>query len=169
MIAPWLGIMDKATRLRKRVATLIQVTALLFLQAYSILPGFSDFVASPRHGDICRGDHQICGCPLEKIANLTCCCFKSADLAKSLMEQNKSQTGSMSGADINRMARFVSPPCGDHPDINITSIEKIIFLRFAAAPEGPDFLSALNPAGSGDPLRTRSNEPPDPPPKFYAA
>ena len=161
--------MDKAARLRKRILTLIQVTALLFLQAYSILPVFGDFVAPPRHGAICSGDHQICGCPLEKIANRTCCCFKSSDLAKSLMEQNKSQTRPISAADITRMARFVSPPCGDHPDINIASIEKIIFLRFAATPEGPDFLSALNPAGSGDPLRTRSNEPPDPPPKFSAA
>jgi len=161
--------MDKAARLTKRVATLIQVTALLFLQAYSILPVFGDFVAPPRHGAICGGDHQICGCPLEKIANRTCCCFKSGDLAKSLMEQNKSQTRPISAADITRMARFVSPPCGDHPDINIASIEKIIFLRFAATPEGPDFLSALNPAVSGDPLRTRSNEPPDPPPKFFAA
>ena len=158
--------MDKAARLRKRVATLIQVTALLFLQAYSILPVFGDFVAPPRHGAICSGDHQICGCPLEKIANRTCGCFKSGDLAKSLMEQNKSQTRPISAADITRMARFVSPPCGDHPDINIASIEKIIFLRSAATPEGPDFLSALNPAVSGDPLRTRSNEPPDPPPKF---
>ena len=158
--------MHKLSGMRNATAALIQVTVLLFLQAYSILPAFGHFVAPVRHGAVCSGDHQTCGCPLEKIANRTCCCFKSADLAKSLMEQNKSQTGSMSGADINRMARFVSPPCGDHPDINITSIEKIIFLRFAAAPEGPDFLSALNPAGSGDPLRTRSNEPPDPPPKF---
>lgn len=155
--------MNKPPQVIKGAAALLQAAILVFLQVYSIFPAFRDFVAPFRHGAVCCGDHRICGCPLEKIVNQTCCCFKSAEIAKSLMDHHKNTT--MSKSDINRLARFVSPPCGDQPDLNPPSIEKIIFLRFAATHAGPDFLLALYPPISGDPVRTRSNEPPDPPPK----
>lgn len=161
--------MNKPFRWRKRTEALIQVTALLFLQVYSILPIFGHFVAPIRHNLVCSGDHQICGCPLEKIFNHTCCCFRSAEIIKSSMDYQKEPTKPISRTDLNRLPQFVGPPCGHHQDMSFTSTENIIFLRFAAAPEGPDFLLALIAPTSGDPFRTRSNEPPDPPPKFFTS
>ncbi len=158
--------MNKPSRLGKRTAALIQVIALLFLQVYSILPIFGHFVAPVRHSLVCCGDHQVCGCPLERILNRTCCCFRSAALIKNLMNHQKDPADSISKTDLNRLARFVGPPCGNHQDLSFTSPENIIFLRFAAMPEGPDFHLAFVLSMSGDTFRTRSNEPPDPPPKF---
>jgi hypothetical protein len=157
--------MNKPSRMTKRTAALFQVSVLLFLQAYSILPVFGHFVAPVRQGLVCRGDHQICGCPLERILNRTCCCFRSAEIIKSLMGQQKDPTKPISKADINRLARLVGPPCGNHQDMSFTTMENIIFLRSVFTPEGPDFHFSLNPPISGDSLRTRSIEPPDPPPK----
>lgn len=157
--------MNKPSRLGKRTAALIQVVALLFLQVYSILPIFGHYVAPVRHGLICSGDHLICGCPLERILARTCCCFRSADLIKSLMDYRQDPTGPISKEDLNRLARFVGPPCGCHQDMSFVSPENIFFLRLAAMPEGPDFHLAFVLSMSGDTFRTRSNEPPDPPPK----
>jgi hypothetical protein len=161
--------MNKPSRLRKKIAALIQAAALLFLQLYSIPPLSGHFVAPVRHGLVCSGDHQICGCPLERILNRTCCCFRSADLIQSLMDHRKDPSKPVSKADLNGLARFIGPPCGSHQDLSFTSPENIIFLRAAAMPEGPDFLFALNAPKSGDPFRTRSSEPPDPPPKSIAS
>ncbi len=158
--------MNRSLQIKMRAAVLIQITVLLLLQVYSILPIFGHSVAPVRHSLICCGDHQICGCPLEKILNRTCCCFRSAEIIKSLMDHHKDPTKPISKGDLNRLARFVGPPCGTHQDMSFTSTENIIFLRFAATPEGPDLLLALNLSASGDPFQTRSNEPPDPPPKF---
>jgi hypothetical protein len=71
----------------------------------------------------------------------------------------------MPGSDMNRLARFVCPPCGNQPDFVSVSLEKIKFLRFEAVSEGPILLWVLNLSASGDTFQTRGNEPPDPPPK----
>lgn len=162
-------LMNRPPQIKKRTAALIQVTVLLFLQVYSILSVFGHFVAPIRHGAVCRGDHRLCGCPLEKIATRTCCCFKSSEIAKSMMPHHKSQTMSIPKPDINHTTRFICPPCGDQPHFSFTSLEKIKFLRFAATSEGPDFLLAFFQSILGDTFQTRSNEPPDPPPKSITA
>ncbi len=83
------------------------------------------------------------------------------------MDQNKIR--SMPGSDINRMLRFVCPPCGNQPDFVPISLEKIKFLRLAAIPEGPDFASLFNLLISEDMFEARSKEPPDPPPKVITS
>ncbi len=159
--------MYHSSRFKKRAAAVIQITALLFLQVYALLPGFGHFVAPVSHGAVCRGDHRLCGCPLERIANRTCCCLKSSEMAMNMMDHHKME--SMPGSEINRSARLVCPPCGTQSDFVSVSLEKIKFLRFEACSEGPDFLWVFNLLESGDTFQTRSNEPPDPPPDFTTA
>jgi hypothetical protein len=151
-----------------RAAAVIQVTALLLLQVYSLLPVFGHFVAPISHGAVCRGDHRLCGCPLERIANRTCCCFKSSAMVVGMVAgHHKMESLPKSGA--SRLARFVCPPCGNQPDFVSVSLEKIKFLRFASISEEPEFFWVLNLPGSGDTFRTSSTEPPDPPPKFFTS
>jgi hypothetical protein len=159
--------MYQSSQFKKRIAAITQVTALLLLQVYALLPGWGHFVAPVRHGAVCRGDHRLCGCPLERIANRTCCCFKSSEMAGNMMEHHK--MGLKPRSDMNRLARFVCPPCGNQPDFVSPSLEKIKFLRLDAASEGPYLLWAFNLSESGDTFQTRSNEPPDPPPRSIAS
>jgi hypothetical protein len=161
------GRMYQSSQFKKRTAAVIQVTALLLLQVYALLPGLGHFVAPVSHGAVCRGDHRLCGCPVERIANRTCCCFKSSAMAMGMMEHH--QMNSMPGPDMNRLARFVCPPCGSQPDFVSVSLEKIKFLRFEAISEEPHFLWVFNLSESGNTFQTRSNEPPDPPPEFITA
>ncbi len=72
-------------------------------------------------------------------------------------------------SDMNRLARLVCPPCGNQPDFVSASLEKIKFLRLEAASEGPYLLWVFNLSESGDTIQTRSNEPPDPPPRSIAS
>jgi len=155
--------MYQSSRFKRRFAAVAQVTALLLLQVYALLPGWGHFVAPVRHGAVCRGDHRLCGCPVERIANRTCCCFKSSEMARNMMEHHKMEV--MPKSDIKRLARFVCPPCGNQPDFVSPSLEKIKFLRLEAGSENPYLPLIFNLAESGDTFQTRSNEPPDPPPK----
>jgi hypothetical protein len=159
--------MIQSAQFIRRAAAVTQVTALLFLQIYAALPAFGHFVAPGRAGAVCRGDHRLCGCPLERIANRTCCCFKSSEMAASGMEHHKME--SLPVSEIAPLARFVCPPCGAQPNFIFTSLEKIKFLRFAATPEGPDFLVGFNLSLFWNRFQSRSNEPPDPPPKSIAS
>lgn len=160
--------MIQSSQFMKSTAAVIQVTALLLLQVYSVLPVFGHFVAPVSHGAVCRGDHRLCGCPLERIANRTCCCFKSSAMVMGMVEGHHKME-SLPKSEANRWARFVCPPCGNQPDFVSVSLENIKFLRFAAISEGPDFFWIPNLRGSGDTFRTRSTEPPDPPPKFITS
>ena len=155
--------MYQSSRFKRKATAGIQVTALLLLQVYSVLPAFGHFVAPVRHGAVCHGDHRLCGCSAERIANRTCCCFKSGAMGMSMMDHHKME--SMPESDMERLARFVCPPCGNEPDFVPASFEKIKFLRFAATSEGPLLLWVFNLSQSGDTFPTRANEPPDPPPK----
>ncbi len=159
--------MHRSSRITKKAAAVIQVTVLLLLQVYSVLPVFGHFVAPVRHGAVCRGDHRLCGCPLERIANRTCCCFKSSEMAMSRMDHHKMKL--MTKSDMNRLVRFVCPACGNQPDFVRNSLEKIKFLRFAACSVRPILLWVFNLTEPGGTFETRSNEPPDPPPKFIAS
>jgi hypothetical protein len=147
----------------KESTAVIQVTALMLLQLYSIFPAFGHFVAPPKHGAACRGDHRLCGCPLDRIANRTCCCFKSLEMARNLMEHHKKEF--MPNSDIKRLARFACPPCGNQSDFISPSLENFKFLRLEAASEAPHLLWLFNLSESGDTYQTRSKEPPDPPPR----
>ena len=159
--------MYQSSQFKKRAAAVIQVTALLLLQVYSVLPVFGYYIAPVRRAAVCHGDHQLCGCPLERIANRTCCCFKSSEMAMSRIDHHK--TESMPNLDMRPSARLSSPSCGSQQDLSSVSLEKIKFLRFEATPERPAFLLVFKLSVSGSTFQTRSNEPPDPPPKFITA
>jgi hypothetical protein len=88
-------------------------------------------------------------------------------MAMRMIEHHKLK--SMPGSDMSRLARFVCPPCGNQPDFVSASLEKIKFLRFEVTSEGPDPLWVFNLSGPGDAFQTRSNEPPDPPPKVIVS
>jgi hypothetical protein len=155
--------MPQSSQFKKNATAVIQVTALLLLRVYSVLPVFGHFVAPVRHGAVCHRDHRLCGCSVEKIVNRTCCCFKSAETAMSMVDHHEMK--SMPESGMERLARFVCPPCGNDPDFVPASLEKIKFLRFAATSEGPVLLWVFNLSHSGDTFHTRANEPPDPLPK----
>jgi len=155
--------MNQSSRFKRKATAVIQVTALLLLQVYSVLPVFGHFAAPVRHGAVCHGDHRLCGCPLDRIANRTCCCFKSGAMGKNTMDHHKME--SMPESEMERWARFVCPPCGNEPDFVPASLEKIKFLRFAATSERPVLPWVFDLSQSGDTFHTRANEPPDPPPK----
>ena len=164
------GQMLQSSRFKKKAIAVIQVAALLLLQVYSVLPAFGHFVPAVRHGAVCRGDHRLCGCPVERIANQTCCCFKSGAMGRNMMDHHKmdhEKKESIPESDRERLPRFVCPPCGNEPDFVPASLEKIKFLRFAATSEGPVLLWVSNLLESGGTFKARSNEPPDPPPKFF--
>ncbi len=161
--------MYKSTRFKKKAIAVIQVTALLLLQVYSVLPVFGHFVAPVRYGTVCRCDHHLCGCPVDRIASRTCCCFRSGAMGRSMMdhhEMDHHKKESIPESDRERLARFVCPPCGNELDFVPASLEKIKFLRFAAASERPVLLWFFHPSDSGDTFQTRASEPLDPPPKF---
>ncbi len=158
-------MMYQSLQFKKRFAAVIQVTALLLLQVYALLPGLGHFVAPASHGAVCLGDHRLCGCPLEKIASRTCCCFKSAEMTGNMLGHHKHKMELTPKADMERWPRYVCPPCGNQPDFVSASLEEIKFLRLEAASECPYLLWVFNLAETGDTFRTRSNEPPDPPPK----
>lgn len=159
--------MSPSSQLKRRAVAVVQVVALLLLQVYSVLPVFGHFVSPVSHGPVCRGDHRLCGCPLERIANRTCCCFKSSEMAMNMMDHhmNDHKMDSMSKSEMNRLPRFVCPPCGNQLSFVSANLEKIKFLRLSATPEGPDFPLALNQPISGELFESISKEPPDPPPK----
>ncbi len=151
-----------------RWANLIQVAALFFLQVYAALPVFGHMAAPVHHGAVCRGDHRLCGCPLEKIVNQTCCCFQSADMSIDLINHHEMHSAQMPVVNMNRLLRLACLPCGSDPDFEFASLEKIKFLRFTPVLEGSDSFGTFNFPISGGSLQTRSIEPPDPPPKFIA-
>ena len=156
--------MNQATRIKNRAAAIIQITVLLLVQVYFFLPAFGDFISSVNHGSICCGNHQLCGCPLDRIANRTCCCFKSSKMPRDIMDDPEMK--SMAVPNIIRSPRFVCPTCDNQPNLIPGFLENIKFLRFRATPEIPCFLLAFFLPLSGNIFQTWSNEPPDPPPKL---
>jgi hypothetical protein len=156
--------MRRPTQIKRKAAGVIQVTALLLLQLYPVLPVFGHFAYPVRHGAVCRMDHHLCGCSLERIANHTCCCFRSIEILRSMLKQQEMKSTPNPGT--KRAPRFILPTCGDEPDFISAPLGKIKFLRFAAGPERPDFLLIIYRPVCGNTFRSRSSEPPDPPPKF---
>ncbi len=159
-----IGNRNQSSQFRKRAAAVAQVAAILLLQVYSLLPMFGHFTSAVSHGAVCRGDHRLCGCPPERIVNRTCCCFKSLERTMNLIEHLKIKE-TIPRSEINRIARYACPPCGKEPDFVPASVQTIKFLRFAATAEGPYLPWVFNIVESGETFQTRSNEPPDPPPK----
>lgn len=144
-------------------AAVAQLTALLLLQGYCLLPIIGHGPARVSHGAACRGDHRLCGCPLEKIANRSCCCFQSSALRKGTGQHP--QTEPATAADGRRPLRYVVPACGEEAEFVSASFGSGKFLLFAAASERPDFhwVSYLPPSARS--FQSQSKEPPDPPPR----
>jgi len=156
--------MNQVMPIKNRTAAVIQILVLFFVQVFPFFPVFGDFIYPARHGDVCRGDHRLCGCPLERIVSRTCCCFQTSEMATPIVKHPKMK--STPRLDIKRSPRFVSPTCNNPSNLIPGSLEKIKFIRIAAVPEIPYFPLALFLLVSGNRLKTWSKEPPDPPPKF---
>ncbi len=160
--------MIQSSQFKRMAAASIQIAILLFLQVYSLLPILHHSPAPVRHGAVCRGDHRLCGCPLEKIINRTCCCFKSAEMQMNISEHLKKK-GLGSNSESTRSLRIVCPPCGSHQDSEFTSLEDIKYIRFPAIPEGPGNLWVPYLPQPGGKFQTWVIEPPAPPPKSIIA
>ncbi len=159
--------MCQSPQIKIKAAALIQITVFLLIPSYFLIPVFGGFIPSNNHGTVCRGDHGLCGCPLDRILNHTCCCFKSSELAKKRMNHHK--MGFKPFPDIDRSLRFVCPTCSNHADVLPGFVEKILFLRFAPTTAIPCFLLVFLLTASGNGFQSWSEEPPDPPPKLTLA
>jgi hypothetical protein len=151
-------------RIQKGTAVGLQLVALLFLQVYSVKPVFSLLFGPKIQSATCQGDHRLCGCSPERIANQTCCCFRFKSLPKACHLKMHCGSKSAARSETNHWPRLVCyPSCGGQPSFITASFEK--FLPFDSVPKILDGLSLyyhpIPLEGSG----SRSKEPPTPPPK----
>jgi hypothetical protein len=138
----------------------IQLIALLLLQGYFLTPAFQKMVKSSAGGK-CFGNHRLCGCPPERIANKTCCCFRA--LHSCCMQGDGNGSSSDTAAD-NGGAVVQNSPCGLFTDSGMLSLDKLKFLAAAPAPAKSAAAAPCRFPPFSEKLEDRLLEPPDPPP-----
>jgi hypothetical protein len=124
----------------------------------------------------CFGDHRLCGCSPERIANRTCCCYQSRSLKpanpekpcchhqKKAAADHSPQTG-RKDADTDSAPSMRTAPCGSLTFMGLSSND-LKFIQPVFARIMPDEscrpLLFLQPTT----LQSRFIEPPLPPPKL---
>jgi len=146
----------------KIVCIAVQLLALLLLQGAFLMPAFLKMAQSPAAGRSCYGNHRLCGCPAERVADRTCCCFRAlpscchGDDAPGAPDGNDAETGT---------ASLRNSPCGLFTGSDMLSFADYEFLAASLRPminarSGVTLFPAC-PQTQED----RLCEPPDPPPR----
>ena len=146
----------------KGACVAIQLIALLMLQGYFLAPVFLK-MAKSFAGGRCFGNHRLCGCAPERIANKTCCCFGAVHSC--CMLEKDAGSSDETAADTGGAA-LQNSPCGLFSDSGMLSLDNVKFLASAAAPTtvaaaAPDRFPPFSGKRVDRPL-----EPPDPPPRI---
>ena len=156
-------------QIKKSTIVGIQLAALLLLQVYSSKPIFGLLIGPNNHSAVCQGDHRLCGCSPEKIANRTCCCFRYKSFPKACHLKMYCECESKSSVkpETSRGPRLVCyPSCGGQPNLITASFERFLPIKF-----NPDLFNNLlfyYHLVFREDFQGRSKEPPDPPPKITA-
>ncbi len=66
----------------KKTAVVFQITAIVLLQLYAVVPLIFKSSKAQAGSIQCVGDHKKCGCSPFKVSSQTCCCFKSGKIIK---------------------------------------------------------------------------------------
>lgn len=144
----------------KTACVVAQLTALLLLQGYFLMPALLNLARPAVADKTCYGNHRLCGCPPGRIADKTCCCFRTSHACC----HNEDAVSPAGGDADDGAASLRNAPCGLFTDSGMLSLENHEFLMASSLP-GKDV-----PAASGcflpfpETLDDRLVDPPDPPP-----
>lgn len=145
----------------KTICIAVQLMALLLVQGYFLTPALLKLAKPAVAGKICSGNHQLCGCPPDRIANKTCCCFRTTHPCCHSSEE----TGATVGNDAhNGDVSLRTTPCGLFTDTGLLSLDNNEFIVAEPLPAqiASPALSIFAPFSG---LREgRPGDPPDLPP-----
>lgn len=144
----------------KTACVAIQLIALLMLQGYFLAPVFLKMAKSSA-GGTCFGNHRLCGCSPERIANKTCCCSRA--IPSCCMHEDEAGSPSDSAPDTGG-AVVQNSPCGLFSDSGMLSLDKLKFLASAPTPAKGALTAPRRFPLYSEKLEDRLCEPPDPPP-----
>ncbi len=96
---------------RRRLPGFLQALAITCFLCMTLIPllmgAFAATDAAPR----CSGDHRICGCSPQRVADKTCCCFRVPDCCK---KKPQARTATPEYGHLSPPA-FSHLPCGRQP------------------------------------------------------
>ena len=147
----------------------VQLLAIMLLQAPIFLPVLAKVFSSHSRGSVCFHDHRLCGCSPDRIANHTCCCFRSAKAARLVAASGEHENHDFSCHHHGKRATtrhfLTMMPCGAASPLFESSVQDYLFVHYAgemSLPVPSDIPIFEYP---GDPLQGHF-DPPDPPPKL---
>lgn len=146
----------------------VQLVALILLQVPLFLPLAGKVLFSSARGAVCHGDHRLCGCSAERIANHTCCCARSAEAARLAAGQDEQDSDDSCCHPRQRPTSrhsLTMAPCGAASPLFVSSVQDYLFAQYPGELSLPVTLDLAFFDCPGT-VSTGYFDPPDPPPRM---